>query len=294
MQSQIRLATPKDAAAISQVIVQSLRQSNAQDYLPEVIAQVEKSFSPEAVGALLNQRQVFVVTLEDRVVATASLDGDVVRSVFVDPIHQGGGLGSQLMATIESIAIDAKIAVLRVPSSITAEGFYSKLGFRKVRDEFHGAERTIVMERRLIPIVDYSDEHHRTSTIELWQAAFGYETAHNTPSLVIDKKLAIADELFFVALAGDVVVGTVLAGYDGHRGWLYSVAVHPSQRRQGLGARLVRHAEQALTARGCMKINLQIVSANESVNAFYEALGYSVEPRISMGKKIESNIPMPV
>jgi ribosomal protein S18 acetylase RimI-like enzyme len=294
MQSQIRLATPKDAAAISQVIVQSLRQSNAQDYLPEVIAQVEKSFSPEAVGALLNQRQVFVVTLEDRVVATASLDGDVVRSVFVDPIHQGGGLGSQLMATIESIAIDAKIAVLRVPSSITAEGFYSKLGFRKVRDEFHGAERTIVMERRLIPIVDYSDEHHRTSTIELWQAAFGYETAHNTPSLVIDKKLAIADELFFVALAGDVVVGTVLAGYDGHRGWLYSVAVHPSQRRQGLGARLVRHAEQALTARGCMKINLQIVSANESVKAFYEALGYSVEPRTSMGKKIESNIPMPV
>ncbi|MEB0228311.1 GNAT family acetyltransferase [Pseudomonas sp. 10S4] len=142
----------------------------------------------------------------------------------------------------------------------------------------------------MIPIVEYADEHHRTAVINLWETAFGYETAHNTPSLVIDKKLAIADGLFFVALAAEVVVGTVLAGYDGHRGWLYSVAVHPAQRRQGLGARLVRHAEQALTARGCMKINLQIVSTNESVKGFYESLGYAVEPRISMGKKVEVNI----
>lgn len=147
--SQIRLATAEDSAAISQVIIQSLRQSNAQDYAPEVIAQVEQSFSPEAVGALLSRRQVFVATLDHRVVATASLDGDVVRSVFVDPSHQGAGLGRQLMAMIETLAIEAKINVLRVPSSITAEGFYIKLGFRKVRDEFHGVERTIVMERHL-------------------------------------------------------------------------------------------------------------------------------------------------
>jgi ribosomal protein S18 acetylase RimI-like enzyme len=140
-------------------------------------------------------------------------------------------------------------------------------------------------------IVSYADEHHRAAVIALWETAFGYETAHNTPSLVIDKKLSVADGLFFVALAEDGVVGTVMAGYDGHRGWLYSVAVHPAQRRQGLGARLVRHAEQALTDRGCMKINLQIVSTNESVKGFYEALGYGVEPRLSMGKKVEVNIP---
>ncbi|WPN61407.1 GNAT family acetyltransferase [Pseudomonas sp. P9_35] len=142
-------------------------------------------------------------------------------------------------------------------------------------------------------IANYSNEHHRLSVMQLWETVFGYETAHNTPSLAIDKKLAVSDGLFFVALAGDEVVGTVLAGYDGHRGWLYSVAVHPAHRRKGLGANLVRHAEGALTARGCMKINLQIVSANENVKTFYESLGYSVEPRISMGKKIESNIVMP-
>lgn len=107
------------------------------------------------------------------------------------------------------------------------------------------------------------------------------------------KKLAAADGLFFVALSGREVVGTVLAGYDGHGGWLYSVAVHPSHRRKGIGMNLVRHAEEALTAQGCMTINLQIVSSNESVKTFYESLGYSTEPRISMGKKIESNIEMP-
>ncbi|MBS4081172.1 GNAT family acetyltransferase [Pseudomonas rustica] len=142
-------------------------------------------------------------------------------------------------------------------------------------------------------IANYSNNHHRHAVIALWETVFGYETAHNTPSLAIDKKLAVADELFFVALRDEGVIGTVMGGYDGHRGWLYSVAVHPAHRREGLGAKLVRHAEDALIARGCMKINLQIISANASVAAFYEALGYSIEPRISMGKKIEANIVMP-
>jgi ribosomal protein S18 acetylase RimI-like enzyme len=141
-------------------------------------------------------------------------------------------------------------------------------------------------------IANYSNNHHRHAVIALWETVFGYETAHNTPSLAIDKKLAVADELFFVAVRDEEVIGTVMAGYDGHRGWLYSVAVHPAHRREGLGAKLVRHAEDALIARGCMKINLQIVSANASVAAFYEALGYSIEPRISMGKKIEAKIVM--
>lgn len=149
MNNPIRRATAQDAAAISQVIIQSLRQSNARDYPPDVIAQVEKNFAPQSIFALLGQRQVFVATIDHQVVATASLDRDVVRSVFVHPEHQGSGLGSKLMATLQSAAQGANIEVLHVPSSITAEGFYLKLGFQKVRDEFHGAERTIIMERRL-------------------------------------------------------------------------------------------------------------------------------------------------
>lgn len=135
----------------------------------------------------------------------------------------------------------------------------------------------------------YQDALHRSQVIALWQAVFGYEAAHNAPALVIDKKLALADRLFFVALSDAGVVGTVMAGYDGHRGWLYSVAVHPSHRQQGLGAALVRQAEHALTARGCVKVNLQILASNQAVAAFYAPLGYAVEPRISMGKRLPQN-----
>ncbi|KRP61479.1 acetyltransferase [Pseudomonas trivialis] len=139
----------------------------------------------------------------------------------------------------------------------------------------------------------YRDRQHRAQVITLWREAFGYDTAHNLPTLAIDKKLAVNDGLFFVATDKKTVIGTILAGYDGHRGWLYSVAVHADYRRHGLGSSLVRHAEQALTALGCMKINLQISGGNEAVVGFYEALGYGVEPRTSMGKKIAVNIPPP-
>jgi N-acetylglutamate synthase-like GNAT family acetyltransferase len=149
MDCRIRIATSGDAAAISQVVIRSLRESNAQDYSPEIIEQVEQSFSPAAILHLLTLRQVYVATSDDHVVATASLDGGIVRSVFVDPASQGAGIGRQLMAMIQSVAVNAGVKFLRVPSSITAEGFYSSLGFEKVRDEFHGAERTIIMEKSL-------------------------------------------------------------------------------------------------------------------------------------------------
>jgi N-acetylglutamate synthase-like GNAT family acetyltransferase len=145
----IRNAMDTDAPAISQTIINALRQSNAQDYSPEIIDQVAQNFSPPAILQLLAQRQILVATVDNHIVATASLDQDVVRSVFVDPSYQGKGLGRHLMARIQSIAINAGLNLLRVPSSITAEGFYASLGFEKVRDEFHKSERTIIMTKTL-------------------------------------------------------------------------------------------------------------------------------------------------
>ena len=294
MSTAVRLAQPTDAEGISQVILAALRSSNAQDYPADVIARVAINFTPEAVLALLARRVVLVAVQDEVIVATAALEANVVRSVFVNPSLQGQGIGRLLMIEIELRAREAGVTVLSVPSSLTAEPFYTKLGFHTVRDVYHGNERTLVMEKALLsrhPIGLYRDRQHRAQVVALWQQAFGYDTAHNVPSLAIDKKLAVNDGLFFVATDKTAVIGTVLAGYDGHRGWLYSVAVHAEYRRHGLGSSLVRHAEQALIGLGCMKINLQINSGNEAVVGFYEALGYGVEPRISMGKKIAGNIP---
>ena len=135
-------------------------------------------------------------------------------------------------------------------------------------------------------IVAFDNDAHRDQVVRLWQDVFAYEAPHNAPAIVIDKKLAVADDLFFVAVAGDVVVGTIMAGYDGHRGWIYSMAVDPDHRNRSIGSRLLSFMEERLASLGCVKINLQIMGDNDQVRAFYEANGYSVEDRISMGKRL--------
>lgn len=141
-----------------------------------------------------------------------------------------------------------------------------------------------------ISILVYNDGKHREHVASLWKTVFGYEAPHNEPSLVIDQKLAVKDNLFFVATDREQVIGSIMAGYDGHRGWIYSLAVSPDHRHAGIGSALVCHAEQALQLLGCLKINLQVVTSNAQVIAFYETLGYQVEPRVSMGKLIKAEL----
>ena len=96
--------------------------------------------------------------------------------------------------------------------------------------------------------------------------------------------MVVDDGLFFVAVSGDKVIGTIMAGYDGRRGWIYSLAVHADHRRSGVATALVMRMERRLETLGCVKINLHLVPENGSAQTFYETLGYKVEPRISMSK----------
>jgi ribosomal protein S18 acetylase RimI-like enzyme len=129
-------------------------------------------------------------------------------------------------------------------------------------------------------------EQDRSSLIELWQRIFPDAPPHNEPPRVIELKLAV-DDLIFVAETDDKIVGACIAGYDGHRGWLYAVAVSPEHRRNGTGTQLVTYAMQALKEIGCIKVNLQIRATNTEVAAFYRSLGFTTEERLSMGAFIE-------
>lgn len=91
------------------------------------------------------------------------------------------------------------------------------------------------------------------------------------------------DDLIFVAEQDGWIVGGCMAGWDGHRGWLYAVAVLPEHRRTGVGSMLVLSAIRALKELGCIKVNLQVRASNTKTVAFYEALGFAVEERVSMG-----------
>lgn len=135
-------------------------------------------------------------------------------------------------------------------------------------------------------VSSYDNAVHRQQVIELWRKVFGYEVSYNSPELVIDQKLA-HDDLLFVALDGERVAGTIMVGYDGHRGWIYSLAVHPDDRKRGIGSRLLGFAQDKLVAMGCLKVNLQITGENSDVQAFYEANGFAVEERVSMGKRLD-------
>ena len=124
----------------------------------------------------------------------------------------------------------------------------------------------------------------RAPLVELWQKVFPEDPPHNAPDAVISAKLAVDDLIFVAEREADVdLAGACMAGYDGHRGWLYAVAVHPDARREGVGKALVLRAIDELKALGCIKINLQIRADNSEVAAFYQALGFSVEERLSMG-----------
>jgi ribosomal protein S18 acetylase RimI-like enzyme len=128
------------------------------------------------------------------------------------------------------------------------------------------------------------EEADEAAVAALWREVFPDEPAHNVPEEVIARKLGVQRELFFVAVEGGGVVGTAMAGYDGHRGWVYAVAVKPSHRRRGVGAALMARVEEGLRAAGCPKLNLQVRASNRQAVAFYERLGYAVEDRVSMGK----------
>lgn len=123
------------------------------------------------------------------------------------------------------------------------------------------------------------------AVVALWEAC-GLVRPWNDPRKDIERKLRVQAEMFLVAVQDGVIVGSVMAGYEGHRGWINYLAVEPSRRRHGLGTRLMAEAERLLEGSGCPKINLQVRSENADVIAFYRALGYQADDVVSLGKRL--------
>lgn len=121
--------------------------------------------------------------------------------------------------------------------------------------------------------------------IALWRAC-GLVVPHNDPERDIARKRADSPELFLVAEAEEKIVGSCMAGYEGHRGWINYLAVHPCCQRRGLATQLMAAAEAALRALGCPKINLQVRRSNLAVRGFYESLGFAEDDVISLGKRL--------
>ena len=129
-------------------------------------------------------------------------------------------------------------------------------------------------------------EGDEAQVVDLW-ARCGLLRPWNDPRKDIARKLRVQRELFLVGVDGDRIAGTVMAGYEGHRGWINYLAVDPGRRRQGFARALMGAAEERLRALGCAKINLQIRQDNSEAIAFYRRLGFAEDASVSMGKRLE-------
>ena len=140
-------------------------------------------------------------------------------------------------------------------------------------------------KRLRMEIRAYQDSD-RDRVARLWREVFPDAPPWNDPIEDIGRKMKVQRGLFIVALSESEIIGTAMGGYDGHRGWVHLLAVSARHRTKGVGRALMRDVEARLAQIGCPKLNLQVRAENEVVVEFYRKLGYVIEPRVSMSKRL--------
>ena len=130
------------------------------------------------------------------------------------------------------------------------------------------------------------DPRDEETVVQLWSDC-GLVVSWNDPCRDIQRKLAVQADMFLVGCADGQVIASVMAGYDGHRGWINYLAVHPQHQRAGIGERMMDEAEARLRTLGCPKINLQVRSSNATVIEFYKHIGFKTDDVVSLSKRLE-------
>ena len=141
-----------------------------------------------------------------------------------------------------------------------------------------------VMEKLIIRKYEQKDEFE---VIRLWELC-NLIVPQNNPKLDIDSKVNFQPDLFFVGLFQKKLIATIMVGYEGHRGWINYLLVHPDYQRRGFGTQLMDYASIKLSNMGCQKINVQVRKLNRSVIQFYKNLGFKDDKVVSYGKRIKS------
>ena len=128
----------------------------------------------------------------------------------------------------------------------------------------------------------------QNAILRLWQDC-GLTVPHNNPLRDIERKMYVNPEWFLVGELDGEIVASCMAGYEGHRGWINYLAVSPEYQENGYAQSIMEHAEALLRKAGCPKINLQVRESNLQAIAFYKRIGYSQDPAISMGTRLEED-----
>ena len=133
-------------------------------------------------------------------------------------------------------------------------------------------------------IREYKEEDEK-EVIALWSLC-DLVVPWNDPKKDIERKLKVDRDLFLIIKEPEMIIGTVMGGYEGHRGWINYLTVHPQHQRKGVGTLLMKEVEKRIKSKGCPKINLQVRESNTEVLSFYKAIGYGNDNVVSLGKRL--------
>ncbi|WDP88681.1 MAG: GNAT family acetyltransferase [Desulfobacter sp.] len=218
-----------------------------------------------------------------------------IKRMYVPESHRKKGIARRILHALEHLGAARGISTLCLETGIYQEAaiqLYSHAGFNSCGPfgAYPNDPLSVFMKKNLpgfshLLSISPFREADRDQVVALWQRC-GLTVQWNDPNKDIDRKMAEAPDLFLLARLRDQVIGTCMAGYDGHRGWFYYLGTAPEFRGNGVAAALVRRGESALAQLGCPKINLMVRKSNTEVLEFYKGQGYGDDPVLVLSKRL--------
>ena len=290
----IRRFQESDAAAVSELIRTTLQITNSRDYPPEIINALIERETPDHIMQRASWTHFYVAEADSEIIGSGAIgpywdrqDESSLFTIFVRPDCQGKGVGKAIVETLERDPFALRAKRIEIPASITGLPFYLKMGYSyKNGIAEPDEERLYRLEKSRKTIIRVMNTEDYDRVYALWMSCknMGFNNLDDSRQ-GIEKYLKRNPSTCFVAEQGDAIVGVVLAGHDGRRGFIHHMAVAEDCRRQGIATDLLDQALAALKEEGINKAALLVFNRNEAGNAFWERQGFTARDDVTYRNK---------
>ena len=291
----IRRFQESDAAAVSELIRTTLQITNSRDYPPEIINALIERETPDHILQRASWTHFYVAEADSEIIGSGAIgpywdrqDESSLFTIFVRPDCQGKGVGKAIVETLERDPFALRAKRIEIPASITGLPFYLKMGYSyKNGIAEPDEERLYRLEKSRKTIIRVMNTEDYDRVYALWMSCknMGFNNLDDSRQ-GIEKYLKRNPSTCFVAEQDNAIVGVVLAGHDGRRGFIHHMAVAEDCRRQGIATDLLGQALAALKEEGINKAALLVFNRNEAGNAFWERQGFTARDDVTYRNKV--------
>ena len=290
----IRRFQESDAAAVSELIRTTLQITNSRDYPPEIINALIERETPDHILQRASWTHFYVAEADSEIIGSGAIgpywdrqDESSLFTIFVRPDCQGKGVGKAIVETLERDPFALRAKRIEIPASITGLPFYLKMGYSyKNGIAEPDEERLYRLEKSRKTIIRVMNTEDYDRVYALWMSCknMGFNNLDDSRQ-GIEKYLKRNPSTCFVAEQDDAIVGVILAGHDGRRGFIHHMAVAEHCRRQGIATDLLGQALAALKEEGINKAALLVFNRNEAGNVFWERQGFTARDDVTYRNK---------